>query len=158
MPVSQKIEQLLSHKYRTNIVVTTNDQNPKVVVITDVESGTMFWTIEASMYSFKDENDNVWVTPPHSVNVGDEKYQPKIGDHLKGPDGESCFFSSKEAVVDLAVSYFEKHIDITYGLQFKMSTCYFEDSEAGENFTYQLNYKKFKCSVYKGIKRYISFN
>ena len=158
MPTTQKLKKLLSHNYRANIVIEENEGPPKVLIILDAISGTMFWAVENAMFSFKDQDDNIWSTVPDSLIINNEKHHPQVGHSITGPDGETCIFSTEETILGMATCYFEKHIDIFYGFDLCRKLHTFQEKINGKPYTYELLERGFKAASYKGIEWYISSN
>lgn len=158
MPNTQKLKKLLSHNYHANIVIEETEGRPKVIIIADSNSGTMFWAVENAMFSFKDEDDNMWSTVPDSLIINDEKHHPQIGHSITGPDGETCIFSTEETILGMATHYFEKHIDIFYGFDLSWNVHTFGERIKGKIYTYELLERGFKSALYEKIDWYISSN
>ncbi|WP_431242106.1 hypothetical protein ACQ9BO_19530 [Flavobacterium sp. P21] len=109
MPLTKKITELLSKKYNSNITILGTYANTSYTSILDNENGTIFLISDADLYSFIDQNRNYWVTPVDSFHANGKDHNPKLGESYITDSGTAYSFTSKEAIVEMAIEYFEKH-------------------------------------------------
>ncbi|MFB9079655.1 hypothetical protein ACFFLS_07185 [Flavobacterium procerum] len=158
MQTTEKIVKLLSSKYRPFIEIMNNSNNFNSNVIVDSITGTMF-SIQANfLFSFKDKDDNMWLTIPESLIINDKKYYPKVGDTISRSDGIEYHFTTKEEVVKMAIEYFEKFIDPYFGMIVIMEGLLFFENEGGRRTKFCGMHQKFKSQAYDKIDAFISSN
>lgn len=109
MQTTQKINELLSQKYNSNITILGKFQSCAYASILDINNGTIFIASNYHLFSFKDQDRNYWLTIIKSFNENGKEYHPKVGDLYTLSDGMKYNFTTKEIIVAMAVEYFEKH-------------------------------------------------
>jgi hypothetical protein len=107
---SQKINDLLSTNYNSNVSLLGDHLRSKYASIVDTNNGTAF-IVSTDLFFFKDQNGNLWMTLIKSLVINAKQYQPKIGELYSLTSGVKYNFTTKEEVVDLAISYFSKHLN-----------------------------------------------
>ena len=112
MLTSQKITELLSQKYNSNISLLGNYLSSNYSSILDVNNGTLFIVSNALLFSFQDEYSNFWLTVVKSFHANGKLCHPKVGELYHVNDGVNYHFTTKEVIVEMAVAYFEKHLRI----------------------------------------------
>lgn len=110
---NQKINELLSQKFNSNICILGNFSKSKYTSILDVDNGTNFIISDNLIYSFKDHERHRWLTVVNSFQANGEEYFPNIGDHYTLDSGIKYSFTTKEEIVEMAVAYFSKHVSIS---------------------------------------------
>lgn len=109
MPLTPKITELLSKKYNPNVTIFGNYDRSKSASILDHDNGTTFIISENTLFSFKDQHRNHWMTLVQSFPSNGEQYTPKLGELYVANDGIKYNFTTKEEILEMAVKYFEKH-------------------------------------------------
>lgn len=112
MPNTQKITELLSQKFNSNISIHGRFLKSKFTSILDVNNGTNFITSENHIYSFKDHERNRWLTVVNSFHANGKEYFPNIGDHYTLESGAKYSFTTKDEIIEMAIAYFSKHMSI----------------------------------------------
>ncbi|MFH6998635.1 hypothetical protein ACHRVZ_11935 [Flavobacterium sp. FlaQc-57] len=108
MQTTQKINELLSKNYNSNISILGKYNSSIYTSILDTNNGTIFIASNYHLFSFKDQNQNHWLTAEKSF--GENKQQhPKLGDLFTLNNGVQYIFTTKEVIVAMAIAYFEKH-------------------------------------------------
>lgn len=156
METAQKLIKLLSRKYKSRISVLTDNLNHKFSSVLDTKNGTMFSVSYNVLYVFKDSEDNLWSSTPTSFIHNDQKYHPKEGQEFTRKDGVKYIFTTKEEVLAKATTYFEKFIDINYGIKIVTKKILFYYHNKTEKLN--INHHKFKARMFDKIDTYISFN
>lgn len=156
METLQKVIELLSKQYNSRISILGNSLDGRFNSILDTKTGAMFSVSNEYFYVFKDSNDNFWSTTPKSFIYNEKKYYPKIGEEYTRKDGIKYSFTTKEAVLEKAVSYFEKFIDQHYGIKVVHRKLFFYEDVNTNKF--KLTLQQFKAKRYDRINAYISFN
>lgn len=109
MPLTKKITDLLSKKYNSNISILGTYTSSKYTSILDNDNGTIFIVSDADLYSFKDQDRNLWVNVTDSFHADGKEHYPIMGESYKLDHGVQYSFTTKEAIVEMATDYFEKH-------------------------------------------------
>ncbi|HEY1195734.1 hypothetical protein [Flavobacterium sp.] len=109
MPLQHKIVELMSKKYNTNITVMGNYESSNYTSILDNDNGTILVVSNSDQFSFKDQDRNLWLTVVESFHADGKQHFPKIGESYTVNNGVKYNFTTKEAIVDMAVKYFDKH-------------------------------------------------
>ncbi|MFD2941849.1 hypothetical protein [Flavobacterium notoginsengisoli] len=157
MQTIQKVIELLSKKYKSRITILNNNLDGRFNSILDTKNGTMFSVSYNCVYIFKDLNDNLWTTTPKSFIYNDKKFYPRVGQEYTGKDGITYSFTTKEEVLEKAVTYFEKFIDPYYGIKIvNQKLLFYEDRDKTTKFN--LNLHKFKARMFDKTDTYVSFN
>ncbi len=108
---------LFRRVYTNNIVIEGQH-------LTDLQTGATFFIIGQN-YVFIDANENIWSISPKSLIINGEKYDAKKINSVAVKDGMSCFFVSKEEVIQRAICYFKDYFfpkdyeTISYDLVFR---------------------------------------
>ncbi|UUF13766.1 MULTISPECIES: hypothetical protein [Flavobacterium] len=110
---NQKVTELLSQKFNSNICIYGSFPKSKYTSILDVNNGTNFITSDNLVYSFKDNERHRWFTVVHSFHANGKEYFPSIGDHYTLENGIQYSFTTKDEIVEMAVAYFSKHVSIS---------------------------------------------
>ena len=114
MPLTKKITDLLSKKYNSNISILGNYTSSTYTSILDNDNGTIFIVSDSDLYSFKDQDRNLWVNVTDSFHSDGKEHHPEMGKSYNLDHGVQYSFTTKEAIVEMAASYFENHkYDIT---------------------------------------------
>ncbi|MFQ6603906.1 hypothetical protein [Flavobacterium sp. C3NV] len=158
MQTKEKLNSLLTQKYRHNIVIYGDYNKNKSVVLVDSNTSTLLTITDDFFFSFKDKNHNSWSTVPPSLYVNGQQYYPQPGDSITRTDGVKHHFTTKQEVIAMAAAYFEKFIIPYYGLEVNWRICHFQDIQNGTRYNYKLSEMKFKSSSYEEINAYISSN
>ncbi|MBF4516686.1 hypothetical protein IRZ71_10035 [Flavobacterium sp. ANB] len=158
MQTKDKLIKLLTQKYNSHITIYGNYEKNKNTLLLDSNSETLFTIQDDFLFSFKDKDHNSWSTIPKEVYVNGTKIYPNLGDSITRSDGVKHCFTTKENVIEMAVSYFEKFIIPYYGLKVNWRVCHFQEMINGTKYSYKLSEIKFKSSSYKEIEAYISSN
>lgn len=109
MNTTNKINELLSKKYNSNISILGTYPNSVYTSILDTDNGTIFIVSDFDLFSFKDQNRNHWLTIIESFNENEKQYHPKLGDLYTLCNGIKYIFTTKEVIVAMAMEYFDKH-------------------------------------------------
>lgn len=110
---NQKVTELLSQKFNSNICIYGSFPKSKYTSILDVNNGTNFITSDNLVYSFKDHERHRWFTVVHSFHANGKEYFPNIGDHYTLENGIQYSFTTKDEIVEMAVAYFSKHVSVS---------------------------------------------
>lgn len=117
MQTTQKIIELLSKNYLPNITILGDFLISKYTSILDSNNGTIFIISDNTLFYFKDQDGNHWLTIITSFHLNGNEYKPKLGDLYIQNDGIKYSFTSREEVVAMAIAYFEQHILFKHKLQ-----------------------------------------
>lgn len=109
MPLTKKITDLLSKKYNSNISILGTYTSSKYTSILDNDNGTIFIVSDSDLYSFKDQDSNLWVNVTDSFHANGQEHQPEHGKSYTLDHGVQYRFTTKEAIVEMAADYFDKH-------------------------------------------------
>lgn len=112
MQTNQKITKLLSQNYMPNISILGNYLSNRFTSILDIDNGTNFIVSDNLLFSFKDHNNNCWLTVVESFHKNGKEYFPTVGDLYTFENGKKYNFTTKEEIVEMAIAYFSKHIAI----------------------------------------------
>lgn len=110
---TQKINELLSKKFNSNICIFDSFPKSKCTSILDVNNGTNFIITSDNLISFKDHEHHRWLTVINSFHENGKEYFPNIGDHYTLDNGIKYSFTTKDEIVEMAVAYFSKHVSIS---------------------------------------------
>lgn len=99
----------MSDKYRSNITILGNFESSTFTSILDNNNGTIFIVSDSDLISFKDQHCNIWVNTLDSFHANGKEHYPKLGESYKIHDETFYHFTSKEAIVEMASQYFDKH-------------------------------------------------
>lgn len=110
MNTTNKINELLSKKYNSNISILGTYPNSVYTSILDTDNGTIFIVSNYNLFSFKDQNRNHWLTIIESFQENGKEYHPKLGDLFTLSNGVKYQFTTKEIIIVKALEYFEKHV------------------------------------------------
>lgn len=109
MQTTQKIPELLSKKYNSNISIMGTHQISIYTSILDTDNGTIFMVSNYDLFSFKDHNRNQWLTIISPFHESGKEYHPKLDDSYTLSNGVKYSFTTKEIIIAMALEYFEKH-------------------------------------------------
>lgn len=109
MPLTKKITALLSDKYRSHISILGDFEKDPYTCILDSNNGTIFIITNTDLFSFKDQYRNHWITVIDSFHFNGKEHNPKLGESYTIPDETEYHFTTKEAIVEMAIAYFEKY-------------------------------------------------
>lgn len=109
MPIQHKIVELMSKKYKTNITVMGNYESSNYTSILDNDNGTILVVSDTDQFSFKDQHRNLWLNVTDPFHADGKQHFPQLGESYKMSHGAEYSFTTKEAILDMAVEYFEKH-------------------------------------------------
>lgn len=153
MQLEKKAIEFLSRKYFSPIVVLQDNEDPALHSILDTNNGTSF-SISNSIFFFTDKHGAIWLPIPKRFIINHKRYYPALGDSYIC-DEIKYTFTTKEAVITMAINYFENFLNADYGLEKKESwMLFFFDKER-----YDLPYNCFKYKKNnQEIKHYISNN
>ncbi|WP_428229417.1 hypothetical protein [Flavobacterium sp.] len=157
METVQKIIALVRQKYYPFIIVLDDYTKNKSISVHDSDSGALFTVVDDIVYSFRDEKANYWLTIPETCKVNGQKIYPVVGDTLIC-DGIQYLFTTKEAIVEMAVNYFEDFIDPHYGIKIVMQGMSFFENKNDKSDSYFVIFQKFKSRKHDKIKAFISSN
>lgn len=108
-----KVTELLSQNFNSNICILGRFLKSKYTSILDINNETNFITSDNLIYSFKDHEHNRWFTVVNSFHANGKEYFPNIGDHYTLESGIKYIFTTKDEIVEMAVTYFSKHMSIS---------------------------------------------
>jgi hypothetical protein len=111
MPLTKKIAELTSRKYNTNITIMGNYEGSNNTSILDNSNGTILVVSDRDQFYFKDQDRNLWLSVLDSFHIDGKQHYPEIGDSYTLNHGVQYSFTTKEAIVEMASHYFEKHAD-----------------------------------------------
>jgi len=111
MPLTKKITELVSKKYNTNITIMGDYEGSNNTSILDDTNGTILVVSDRDQFYFKDQNRNLWLSVLDPFHIDGKQHHPELGDSYTLNHGVQYSFTTKEAIVDMASSYFEKHSD-----------------------------------------------
>lgn len=109
MQTTQKINELLSKNYNSNITILGTHQASIYTSILDTDNGTIFIASNYHLFSFKDQDRNYWLTVIKPFNENGKEYHPKLDDLYTSNNGIKYRFTTREIIVAMAIEYFEKH-------------------------------------------------
>ncbi|WPO78517.1 hypothetical protein [Flavobacterium sp. KACC 22761] len=142
MNTIRKVIELLSKKYSRNIAV--NQDGAKYTYLLDTNNGTLFSASYNSLFLFKDANNNFWSTVPRSFSHNKKKYHPKLGEEYVQKDGVRYSFTSKEAILAMANSYFGRFTNPYNGIKVADKGRFFSNNANQKSTKYDLILEKFK--------------
>ncbi|WP_433810752.1 hypothetical protein [Flavobacterium johnsoniae] len=157
MQSQELLQNLLSQKYRKPIVTKGDYKTRKSAALLDTDNGTFFNVSADFLFYFKDKNDNVWLTIPKELIINGKIYYPKPGDSFTNL-GTTHYFTTKEAVIEMAYSYFKQFENPHYGIERVTNGMYFFENSGGKTDKYFVVFQKFKSSNHPQIEAYISSN
>ncbi|MBF4516675.1 hypothetical protein IRZ71_09980 [Flavobacterium sp. ANB] len=109
MLTTQKINELLSKNYASNITILGNYLSCKYTSILDNNNGTIFIASDNLLFCFKDQNENHWLTILKSFHLIENEHNLEF-DHFYAPNDDIKYsLTTKEEVVAMAVDYFEQY-------------------------------------------------
>jgi hypothetical protein len=111
MPITKKIVELTSKNYSTNISILGDYENSNNTSILDDNNGTILVVADRDQFYFKDQHRNLWLSVLDPFHIDGKKYHPELGDSYTLNHGVQYSFTTKEAIVEMASHYFEKHAD-----------------------------------------------
>lgn len=109
MQTTQKITDLLSKNYNSNISILGVHQISIYTSILDTDNGTIFIVSNCDLFSFKDQDRNHWITIIKPFNENGKEYHPKLDDSYTLSNRIKYRFTTREIIVAMAIEYFEKH-------------------------------------------------
>ncbi|SHM00722.1 hypothetical protein [Flavobacterium chilense] len=154
----KKVIELLSKKYSYGISVLSNSSDGKYNSILDTQNGTLFSVSYNSLYVFKDSDNNFWSTIPKSFVYNDKKYYPKLGEEYTRKDGVKYSFTTKEEVLKMATSYFERFTNPYRGIKVASQGEFLSNNTNKSQVKYDLILEKFQSKVRNKIHTSFSFN
>lgn len=111
MPLTKKIAEIMSQKYNTNITIMGDYEDSNHTSILDNDNGTILVVSDKNQFYFKDQHRNLWLSVLDSFHIDGKQYHPELGDSYTLNHGVQYSFTTKEAIVEMASHYFEKHAD-----------------------------------------------
>jgi hypothetical protein len=79
--------------------------------ILDDDNGTILVVSDRNQFYFKDHHRNLWPSVLDPFHVDGKQHYPELGDSYILNHGVQYSFTTKEAIVEMAFNYFEKHAD-----------------------------------------------
>ncbi|KIA97309.1 hypothetical protein OA93_15400 [Flavobacterium sp. KMS] len=156
MQIEKKVTELLTQKYTSEIAVFASNRDIRRKCILDTDNGTLFTVSDNAIYSYRDKDQNYWVTVPKSFIINQTVHYPVVGDEFTLKNGVKYYFTTKEAVIAIATTYFEKFTDNNYGIKKKFSYLIFLDESCTSK--YYAEFKRFKSKTHEKIEAYLSYN
>lgn len=111
MPLTKKIAELMSQKYNTNIAIMGDYEISNHTSILDNDNGTILVVSNRDQFYFKDRHRNIWLSVLDPFQIDGKQHYPELGDSYTLNHGVQYSFTTKEAIVEMAFNYFEKHVD-----------------------------------------------
>ncbi|MCP2025367.1 hypothetical protein L1276_000507 [Flavobacterium sp. HSC-32F16] len=158
MQTQELLQNLLTQKYIKSIVIEGNYMTNKSAVLLDSQNGTVFSVSADFLFYFKDKSNNGWLTIPEELILNGKKYYPQLGDSITKNDGTTYYFTTKEAVIEMASSYFKKFIDPHYGIQTIVHGLSFFENIDDKSDIYWVIFQKFKSRKHQQIEAFVSSN
>lgn len=157
MEIIKKFNELITQKYYPLISIIGNYKKDKNIIIHNTVSDVAFEAFEDSLYKFKDEEKNFWMTIPKKIIINDKRFYPVVGNVLTC-DGVKYRFTTKEIVIEMASAYFKKFIDPHYGIQTIVHGLSFFENSDDKTDRYWVVFQKFKSLKHNQIEAFISSN
>ncbi|WP_433764171.1 hypothetical protein [Flavobacterium ginsenosidimutans] len=111
MPLKKKIAKIMSQKYNTNITILGDYESSNYTSILDDNNGTILVVSDSDQFYFKDRHRNLWLSVLDPFHIDGKQHFPELGDSYTLNHGVQYSFTTKEAIVEMASVYFDKHAD-----------------------------------------------